>query len=243
MFSYQPWKLYWLESSILDNLTKSSSMLILHHFSRTWMPTTECKILWQLHNFITGSLYNTIIQMTTAFLLTKVLLGRASSRQYCPSQHCKACGFSVPPPSPNMRHSGPVLTIGLGQGRAHCVIIWNLEGCEYGFCPSFFMPPSYSCRLSLSWSSWLWLCFPGVSASSSVPGHVPRSSWPVSRTAVHWQWREVWAPVWQWWGNRRGPWQPTLPHTQPMPEHQSYCSAKMQLNKTWEEVYREKESI
>lgn len=34
------------------------------------------------------SVYKNIIQMTTVFLLTKVLLGRASSRQYCPSQHC-----------------------------------------------------------------------------------------------------------------------------------------------------------
>lgn len=55
--------------------------------------------------------------MTTVLLLTEVPLGRAFSGQYCPSQHC---GASVPPPTPDMRRSGPVLTVGLGQGRALC---------------------------------------------------------------------------------------------------------------------------
>lgn len=185
------------------------------------MRTMECKVLQQLHNISSRLLHKNFLQMTTVLLLTKVPLGWASSGQSCPSQHCQAYEAGVPPPTPDTRHGGPRVDGRSGTGRGHRVITWNKEGCERGGGSSSVMPSSCSSRLSLSWSSLPCLCFPDVSAFSSAPGHVLQSSWPVSRTAVRWRWKEVWEPVWQWWGSHRGLWQPIPPHTLPMPERQS----------------------
>lgn len=105
IFSYQPSKLYWLESNNLDILQvtwkKSSSIHITYQFSRTGMLTMECKVLQQLHNFIRGSLYIYVyicIYHTDyhCALADQVSLRRASSGQYCPSHTVRPVGAKCP---------------------------------------------------------------------------------------------------------------------------------------------------
>lgn len=159
-----------------------------HHFSRTWMLIMECKVLQQLHNIISGSLYKkhhtddhcvpadqspTGTSLLQAVLSVSALLGLWVQ---CPPSYPRHEAWW---PCADSRAGTRKGTVSLfGMRRAVSMMVAPLL---------FFMPSFYSCRLSLSWSSWPWLCFPGVSAFSSVPGHVPRSSWPASRTAVHWQ--------------------------------------------------------
>ena len=86
------------------------------------------------------------------------------------------------------------------------------------------IPPCPSQRLSLSWPSWPLQYSPDVSAFSSALCPGLQSSWPVSTTTAHWQWRGVWEPIWPSWGNRRGLWQPTPPRTPPSLARRSWST-------------------
>lgn len=165
---------------------------------------------------------------------TGLSTGTSILRQGCPSQHRVAHG-AHPYFHPRRDSSWPCADSRAGQRKGTVSLL-----CVRRAAGTIVAPPS-SCtrRLSPSWSSWPWLCSPAASSFSSAPGHVPQSSWPASRTAARWQWRGAWAPVWRWWGNRRGLWQPTPPHTPPMLVHQSCCllSAATRPSRTWDQVF------